>query len=304
VQRVVLISNANAQTVTPYTREVIVRALAAGTDLQHVETKRQGHAMHVARGAAHERVDLVVVLGGDGTMNEVANGLARTDVPMAVLPGGGANVFARSMGTPRDPVEATGVLLEKLKTEPRRIPLGLAGGRYFAVNFGVGLDADIVRAVERRGLAKKVAGDGFFVWTAIRVFFLHTDRRHPRLSVRWGPNLEEGRDALFLAIGQNLDPYTFLGPRPMRLCPEVTVEGGLDLLALDRMMAATVLRVALRTFGSARHTGAKHVLYLHDEHRIRIESDGPVPLQVDGEFVGERARIDVELIPDALGVIC
>src|SRR4249920_528659 len=121
VRRVLLIANANAHTVTPYAYDVISRALAADARLEKVETKRQGHATHVARGAAHEGIDLVVVLGGDGTVNEVVQGLARSHTPLAVLPGGGANIFARGLGMPNDPIEATGWLIDRLDHEPTRI---------------------------------------------------------------------------------------------------------------------------------------------------------------------------------------
>jgi diacylglycerol kinase family enzyme len=303
VRRVLLISNANAHTVTPYTKHVIAKALAAGSRLQHVETKRRGHAIHVARGAAHEGIDLVVVLGGDGTANEVLNGLACTPVPMAILPGGGANVLARSFGSPRDPVEATGRLLERLDAEPVRIPLGRINGRFFAANFGVGLDAAIVRAVDRRQLAKRVAGEGFFVWTAFRVFLFKTNRRRPQLRVSWGQGLEHAREDLFLVIGQNLDPYTYLGPRAMRVCPDVSVTEGLDFFALDRLRTTLVLRVALQTFTRGRHVRNKHGLSVHDVRRIRIECGRGMPFQADGELLGEAEAIDVDLIPDALSIL-
>src|SRR5438105_5506252 len=165
VRRVLLIANANAHTVTPYAYDVIGRALAAGTRLEKVETKRRGHATHVARGAADEGVDLVVVLGGDGTVNEVVNGLAASTVPMASLPGGGANIFARGLGMPNDAIEATGWLLDRLDRRPTRIPLGRIDGRWFVSNCGFGFDAAIVRSVERRLFAKRMAGDVYFVWT-------------------------------------------------------------------------------------------------------------------------------------------
>jgi diacylglycerol kinase family enzyme len=282
---------------------VIARALAAGTHLEVVETKRQGHATHVASGAAHDGVDLVVVLGGDGTVNEVANGLAGSDTMLAVLPGGGANVFARSLGMPVDPIEAAGHLLERLDAEPTRIPLGRIEDRYFVSNCGVGLDAAIVREVEHRQFAKRFAGDGFFVWTAVRVFLFHYSRRRPKLHVSWGEGLHERRDGLFLAIVQKADPYTYLGKRPMRVCPEVTRDGGLDLLALDRARTPTVLRVALQTFGSASHVKNRHVVYLHDQHRIRVECDEPTPVQADGEFLGERIAVELGTVPDALSVL-
>ena len=304
MRRVLLIANANAHTVTPYAYDVISRALAADTRLETVETKRSGHATHVARGAAHEGVDLVVVLGGDGTVNEVVNGLARSDTPMAALPGGGANIFARGLGMPNDPVEATSWLIERLDKPPTRIPLGrLDDERWFVSNCGFGFDAAIVKRVERRQFAKRLAGDAFFIWTALRVFFAGYDRRHPHLTIRWGDEPEEHHERLFLAITQKADPYTYLGKRPMRLCPEVSREGGLDLVALDRMRVATVLRTALQTFAGARHLSYKHVVSLHDQARIQIESDRALPVQADGELIGERTRIELTSVADALAII-
>ncbi len=304
MRRVLLIANANAHTVTPYAYDVISRALAADTRLEKVETKRPGHATHVARGAAHEGVDLVVVLGGDGTVNEVVNGLARSDTPMAALPGGGANIFARGLGMPNDPVEAASWLIERLDKQPTRIPLGrLNDERWFVSNCGFGFDAAIVERVERRQFAKRLAGDAFFVWTALRVFFAGYDRRHPHLAIRWGDDLEQAHERLFLAITQKADPYTYLGKRPMRLCPDVRREGGFDLIALDRMRIATVLRTALQTFAGAKHLSYKHVVSLHDQGRIRIESDVPLPVQADGELIGERTSIELTSVPDALGII-
>lgn len=304
VRRVLLIANANAHTVTPYAYDAISRALAAGTRLEKVETKRSGHATHVARGAAHEGVDLVVVLGGDGTVNEVVNGLALSDTPMAALPGGGANIFARGLGMPNDPVEATGWLIDRLDKEPTRIPLGrLNGERWFVSNCGFGFDAAIVKRVERRQFAKRLAGDAFFIWTSLRVFFTGYDRRHPHLTVRWGEDLTESRDGLFLAVAQKADPYTYLGERPMRLCPDVRREGGLDLIALDRMRVFTVLRTALQTFAGAKHLSHRHVVSLHDQARIRIESDAPLPVQADGELIGDRTEIELSSVPDALAII-
>jgi diacylglycerol kinase family enzyme len=304
VRRVLLIANANAHTVTPYAYDVIARALAAGTRLEKVETKRRGHATHVARGAAHEGVDLVVVLGGDGTVNEVVNGLAGSRTQMAALPGGGANIFARGLGMPNDPVEATGWLLDRLDHPPTRIPLGrIDGDRWFVSNCGFGFDAAIVRSVERRQFAKRVAGDAFFVWTALKVFFTGYDRRHPRITVSHGEDLRERREGLFLAISQKGDPYTYLGARPMRLCPEVRRDGGLDLIAVDRMRTPTILRIAVQSFTGAKHTSNKRVFALHDQARLLFESDIPLPLQVDGELIGERTRVDIRRVPDALSIL-
>jgi diacylglycerol kinase family enzyme len=304
MRRVLLIANANAHTVTPYASDVISRALASDSRLEKVETKRQGHATHVARGAAHEGVDLVVVLGGDGTVNEVVNGLACSRVTMAALPGGGANVFARSLGMPNDPIEATGWLIDRLDKPPTRIPLGrVDDDRWFVANCGFGFDAAIVRNVERRQFAKRVAGDAFFVWTALRTFFAGYDRRHRHVSVSWGPDLQEHREGLSLAIAQKADPYTYLGSRPMHLCPDVRRESGLDLLATDGMGLISVLRLTLRSFGDDASATSRRAVRLHDQERIRIESDVPMPAQVDGEYLGDRTAVEMRSVPDALSIL-
>jgi len=305
VRRLLLISNSNASTVTRRVREVITKALSADFDLRVANTKRGGHATYVARGAVHEGVDLVVALGGDGTVNEVANGLAGTDVPLGILPGGGTNVFARTLGIPRDVIEATTLLLQNGTSgaEPRTVPLGRADGRYFAFTCGLGVDGAIVRQVERRQRLKKAVGEWYFVWSGLRTYFTGFDRRRPTVRLSWGPDLEHRREGLYFAICQNSDPFTFLGDRPFRLCPQADLDGGLDLLSSDSMRVRTILPTVLRAFGSARHVGRRHLVYLHDERRILVECSEPLPMQMDGEFLGDRTRVELDVVPGALRVL-
>jgi diacylglycerol kinase family enzyme len=298
VRRLLLVVNVVAQAVTRYARDVITGALSSEFRVEAVETKGPGHAAELAAGAAERGLDLVVVLGGDGTINEVANGLAGTDVPMAVLPGGGANVFARSLGLPRDAVEAAGVLLERLHEAPRRVPLGRANDRWFLVNAGVGIDAAIVRRVEGRQFAKRMAGELFFAWSALRVLFTQYDRRTPHLRVTLGDEVVE--DA-FSVFAQNVDPYTFVGDRPIRLCAEASLDGGLDAVALRSMRTTLVAGLLLRALrsGAPARRGA---VYGHDLASVLVEADVPMPLQVDGEFVGEVERVSILSVPGALGL--
>jgi diacylglycerol kinase family enzyme len=301
--RLLLIANATAQQVTPWKVTIIESALSSAFDVDVVLTKRGGHATHLARGAAHEGADLVVALGGDGTVNEVVNGLAGTSVPLAILPGGGVNVLARSLGVPADPIEATAHLLRNQNRPPRRVPLGRADGRYFTFSCGIGLDGAIVQQVERRRALKRAGRTGYYAWTALRVFFGRYGRRRPQVHVRWGSELEHRREGLFLAIVQKSDPYTYLGPRAMRLCPRADLEGGLDLLGLDTLRVGFVLRVIASAFGSGRHVRSRHVLHLHDERRIEVTSDVALPVQADGEYMGDRDRVVLEVVPDALSLL-
>ncbi len=303
MRRLLLISNGNAYRTTAYQREVIPRALAAEFKVDVAVTTRPGDATLLARQAALDGIAIVAALGGDGTVNEVANGLAGTDSSLAILPAGMANVFARSLGIPDDPIEATGWLVENPDISPRRVPLGRVADRYFTVSCGVGLDAAIVREVERRQWTKKRLGDWLFVWSGLRVFFRGYDRRKPRIGVAWGPGAEERRERLFLAIAQNTTPYTYFRGRAMRLCPDAELDGGLDLLALDSLRTRVAIPVVARAFRSARHIRGRHALYLKDRRRFDLRCDRPMPVQVDGEFIGLHERLAIESVPAALGVL-
>jgi diacylglycerol kinase family enzyme len=305
VPRLLLIANANARRVSDYRRDVITHALASEFKLEAVETTRPGHATEVAREAALDGVDVVAALGGDGTVNEVANGLAGTDTALAILPAGLANVFARSLGVPDDAIEATGLLLkcQAMGTAPRRVPLGRADGRYFTTNCGVGFDGAIVRRVERRQRIKRQVGEWYFVWTALRLFPSGYERRSPRVRLAWGERLEESRGGLYLAIVQNTSPYTYFGRLGLRLCPDAALDDGLDCFAVDTMRLRTLVPIVASAFGSGRHAGWRHVTCLRRQRKIVIECDEPMPVQMDGEFVGERSRLLIESIPDALAVL-
>lgn len=302
--RLLLVANQSAHGFSPYRREVVLRALGAEFRVEEAVTEGRGHAAELARGAVRRGVDLVVAWGGDGTLNEVANGLAGTPVPLAVLPGGLANVFARSLGVPLDPAEAAGFLLSRLGRAPRRVPLGRADGRYFLVNCGVGLDAAVVRAAERHQLAKRAAGASHYVWTALRVLLTSRRRQRGRAELAWGGGLDHRREGLALVVFQNADPYTYLGDRPMRLCPDATLEGPLDAFGLDTLRPWTVLSLALSALGRGRRLGrSRHTLLVHGERRFQVRATAPLPVQVDGEYLGDRDELLVEWVPDALSVM-
>ena len=301
--RLLIIANVNAQAVTPWTLNVIERALSSEFKVELVRTKRREHATYLARGAVHEGFEAVASFGGDGTVNEVANGLAGSDVPMAIIPGGGTNVLARSLGVPRDPVEATWFLIANRHNPPRRVPLGRTEDRYFTFTCGMGFDGAVVRDVERREVLKKGIGHPYYVWSGLRIFFGGVDRRQAPITLRWGPDLEHRRDHLFVAICQKTSPFTYLGNREMRLCPRARLELGLDCLALDRFDPATVVRIATQAFGSAGHVRNRHVLYLHDQPRMEVTSAIPLPAQMDGEFIGEHRRLTLESVPNALTLL-
>src|SRR5688572_2329556 len=199
--RILLIVNATASSVTARARVVIAKALAADHELTVTETTRRGHAERLARGAANDGIDVVVAMGGDGTLNEAANGLAGTDTALAPLPGGSTNVFARQLELPDDPIEATGVLLDALDHDSiRSVGLGNVNGRYFLFHVGVGFDAAVVEQVEKRAALKRYAGHALFAYAALDSWFRHYDRGQPHFSVHFpdGSVVDDGYEGIFL----------------------------------------------------------------------------------------------------------
>ena len=197
-----------------------MHALASQMDLEVVETRYRGHAAALAGTAASDGHEVVLTLGGDGTVNEAINGLlgkaAAPAVPaLAALPGGNANVFTRSLGLATDPVDATGAVIEALRAgRSRRIGLGRAEApglpdRYFAFNAGLGLDAEVVRAIEGLRARGRTATPGLYLWTALRQYYAVTDRRHPALILDRDGQPPAGH--LFFAFVSNTAPWTFLG---------------------------------------------------------------------------------------------
>lgn len=300
--RALLLFNPEATTVTPRVRDVIAHALDDVVSLEVAETKRRDHATELARDAVASGADMVFCLGGDGTLNETINGLAGTDVVLAILPGGGTNVYARSLGLPRDPVETTSVLIERIREgrAPRRVNLGTLNGRRFAFCAGVGFDAEVVRDVHRNFRRKQRLGERYFVTTAVRTYFLRSDRRHTTLRIDHPAGTIEG--ARVAIVGKS-DPYTFLGSKPFRLTPRASAAGGLDLVTLSATATPTILRTVLGGFRGGRHLRMRAVTYLHDAERIEVTSARPVAVQADGEYLGEMVAIRFGVERSALSVL-
>jgi len=301
--RLLLIANPTASSVTPRAGVVIAKALAADHDVSVVATSRRGHATRLAQGAAAEGIQVVVALGGDGTLNEVANGVAGSDTALAVLPGGSTNVFARTIGLADDPIEATGDLLDALSdASTRRIGLGSVNGRYFLFHVGIGLDAEVVRLVERRGQMKRWAGHSLFAWCALVAWSRTYDRRRPRFAVRH-PDGTMVDDALF-GLCQNSNPYTFVGSRPLETNPNATLDRPLSMLCFrDLDLVPTVRYLVEALVGGDRLVQDPRVIERHDLERLTVSGHGSFPFQVDGDYLGETDRLELTWTPDLLTLI-
>jgi diacylglycerol kinase family enzyme len=305
-----LVVNPHATATTAAGRDVLAHALASDVKLEVLETSYRGHAADAAAQAADDGFDLVVAHGGDGTVNEVVNGLMRVQPqrfddsgepvrPMlGVVPGGSANVFAGALGLPRDPVEATHHLLQAIEAgHSRRIGLGRVDDRWFTFNAGIGWDAEVVASVDNR--RAKQASAALYVRTALG-HYLRQAFRGPELTVEL-PG-EEPVSGIRLAMVCNTDPWTYLGSRPMRLIPTCSFDDGLGLYALRSLAAPTVLRHLSQILRGADRPKGKNLVLRDDLSHIRVTSAKPVRVQVDGDVLGERGSVNFTSVPAALRV--
>ena len=308
--KVFLIVNASASTVTPRSRVLIQRALSVQHEVTVAETARRGHATRLARGAVADGAEAVVVLGGDGTLNEAANGLAGTDLILGALPGGSTNVFARTIGYTNDPIDATAELLEAMSEKRfRRIGLGNANGRYFLFHVGIGFDAAVIERVERRASLKRYAGHPLFVWTALLTWARMSGHKSPQFSVQFPPDSTHGERRAeppvggYFTICLNSNPYTYLGNRAFNVDPDLTFEKGFAVTTVKSLDLMTILGIT----GSAMMTGS----YLRGHPRTDFRTDvrsfevtgfGKFPYQLDGDYLGDVESLSLKHEPDMLNI--
>jgi len=320
--RALLVVNPAATTTSARTRDVLIHALASEMKLEAVTTEYRGHARDLGRQAADSPdVDLVVALGGDGTVNEVVNGLLHAGpdpehLPgLAVVPGGSTNVFARALGLPNDAVEATGALLDALRDgRERTVGLGLTSGtpgtpdegvpaRWFTFNAGLGFDAGVVGRVEQQRERGKKSTHPLYVRQVIRQLFGEPNRRHGLITLE--RDGEEPVSDLVVSIASNTSPWTFLGNRPIYASPKASFDTGLDIFGLSRLSAGAVARYGtqLLTSSPARGPHGKHAVTLHDQTQFTLHSKAPLPLQMDGDHLGLRTSVTFTGVRRALRVI-
>jgi diacylglycerol kinase family enzyme len=303
-QRMLVIVNPYATTVSARLRSLVVHALRSSYHVDAIDTEARDHATELARQAAREGYDVVVAFGGDGTVNEAANGLVGSDTPLSCLPGGRANVYCRMLGIPTDLIDATEHLLQVAdRWRPRRVDLGRVNGRHFLFSAGVGLDASVVERVDAHPRLKARAGEWYYAWTGVKTF----NRRYLVHPPRFEAELGEQRVAGVTAIVQNASPYTFFGNRPVHIGEGATLESG-DLagVVLERAnpldMPAIIWRVLSQR---ARVSGHRRIRAFGGLTGLRLKSldQRPLPLQVDGDYIGEVAEAVFGVTPRGLVVV-
>jgi diacylglycerol kinase family enzyme len=315
--RALLVVNPKATTTNERSRDVLVRALRSEVDLTVEYTRKRGHAAALARAAAESGVDVVVTLGGDGTVNEAVNGLMTAEsglaaqgtspayrLPaLAVVPGGSTNVFARALGLPRDWVEGVGVILDGLRSGRHRvIGLGRADDRYFTFTAGLGLDAAVTRRVEQARLRGRKSTPALYVRSMVGLIFSGEDRRSPPLAIE-RPG-EEPETGLGTVIVQNTAPWTYVGDRAINPNPDASFDRGLDLLAVRNLHITSTTRTVTQMVSRNTEPHGKHVLRLHDQAEFTVIASRPQAFQLDGDYLGERQKVHFLSVPEALRVIC
>jgi diacylglycerol kinase family enzyme len=307
----VLIVNPNATSTTPAGRDLLAHALESRVKLTVAHTDHRGHAIEIGRDAAREGIDVVIVHGGDGTVNEVVNGIlgqtGRTGPAPAVgvVPGGSANVFARALGISPDPIEATNQLIDLLtdyrrRRSWRRIGLMDCGERWCVFTAGMGVDGDVVAAVEaQREKGRKVTASRY-IRVAIREV-LASARKEPTLTLHLPDR--EPISGVHCAFVSNSSPWTYANSRPVWTNRTTTFETGLGVFATTSMNVWANLGLVRQMLSGKRRIAAKHLICDDDLPWLRVTSDAPVACQIDGDYLGPRTVMTFEAVPDALGVV-
>jgi diacylglycerol kinase family enzyme len=305
--RVKLLVNSTASSVTARTRVLVRKALAAEHEVDVALTSRRGHAIRLARAAADDGFDVVVVLAGDGTLNEAADGVAGTHTAVAPLPGGSTNVYARTLGLPDDPVAATSQLLGALaRGSIRRVGLGRVEGRCFLFHAGLGFDAAVIEQVERHAELKRHAPHPLYVSAAVFTWFRRYDRSRPRFDIvaHDASGGCEHIEGCFFAIVSKTSPYTYLGHLPIHVAPAAGLDTPLCLTAFTSLDVVTLIGGAASAMASgrflARRAGVEH---RRDIVGLRVEGHGPFPYQVDGDFLGNTEGLDIAYEPGTLDLV-
>jgi diacylglycerol kinase family enzyme len=304
--RVLVVVNPRATATSQRVRDLLVKAIKGSADVTVEKTENRGHAAALACRAMRSHVDAVIAVGGDGTVNEVVNGLLTDGVhrdtpPLGIIPVGSTNVVARALGIANDPIEATGNLLDALNNNStRHISLGKMDDRWFVFAAGVGIDAAVVESVERERRRGKRSTHSLYVRLAIKEFY-SAERKNPQLSVEFADGMQV--DGLYNAIVTNTDPWTFVGKRPVRPTPTTTFDTGLGFYGRRNLSTiGTLLGVAnmLRPSKTIPQWGS---FVREDVSALTIRCESPQPVQVDGDLLEPRSHMRIWSVPRAISVI-
>jgi diacylglycerol kinase family enzyme len=303
-KRMLIIVNPYATTVSDRLKNLVVYALQGRYEVDAIDTEGRDHATVLCREAAQEGYDIVVAFGGDGTVNEAANGLAHSPTPLGCLPGGATNVYCKLLGVPGDIVDATERLLRVADDwRPRRVDLAYVNGRAFTFSGGIGLDASVVKRVDAHPRLKARLTQWYFAWAGVTTFTKDYVVRPPRLEAETGGEVVRG----VTVVVQNGDAYTYFGERPVPVAEGVELgDGRIGGVVLKRAAPVDIPTVIARLLSKRLHV-ADHpriaAFSTSDDVRV-VSADGrPVPVQVDGDYIGDAVEAVFGVWPGALTVV-
>jgi diacylglycerol kinase family enzyme len=303
-KRMLVIVNPYATTVSDRLKNLVVYALRGSYHVDAIDTESRDHATALCREAAREGYDVVVAFGGDGTVNEAANGLAGSATPLTCLPGGRTNVYCRMLGIPTDVVDATEHLLQLADAwRPRRVDLARVNQRHFLFSAGVGLDASVVERVDAHPRLKARYGEWYYTTIAVRVFNRRYLVHPPRLEAQLGNERITG----IQVIVQNAAPYTYFGNRPVEIGEGASLDSGdLSSVVLERATPIDIPTLLWRGLSKrGRIVAHRHVRSFSALKGLRVTSldERPLPLQVDGDYIGEASEAMFDVIAGGITVL-
>ena len=295
----VLIVNPNAGRISERVRSEVVAALRTRFHLEAFATTGRDSGIGLAAQAAEAGVRLVIAFGGDGHVNEVANGLAGSASVLGIVPGGTMNVFSRALGIPQDPFDAIDHMVGRLDRDAREVPLGRMDDRYFTFSAGCGFDAEAAERVERYVPAKRRFGELFFYWSAFRVLAGSYRHRNPSMTLKG----DFGELDVAMAIASNAGPYAYLAGRAIKIAPEVRLEAGIDLFALKTMRIENLPVYAYRCVVSRDLVDHQDAFYVNDQEWFELRADRPFSRHVDGEPLPPARSARFTSVRDILKVV-
>jgi diacylglycerol kinase family enzyme len=303
-RRMLVIVNPFATTVSDRLKNLVVYALRGRYEVHAVDTEARDHATVLCREAAREGYDVVVAFGGDGTVNEAANGLLGSPTPLCFLPGGSANVFAKMLGIPGELIDATEHLLAMAEDwRPRKVDLGSVNGRCFTFASGLGLDASVVERVDANPRLKARLGPYYFASVAVATLARRYVLKPPRMQVQVGERTVQG----VTAVVQNGSPFTYFNDRPIDVAEGARLDSGtLAACVLHRVTPLALPMIGWRALSARAHV-ARHRQVTGfsgiTELTVRTADDRPLPLQVDGDYIGAVSEARYSVLPGALNVV-
>ncbi len=301
MHQALLVVNPYAGSVSARAEQGIIATLRSDFELEVANTTRRGHATDLARAAVDRNFDAVLTFGGDGTINEVMQALVGTDLALGILPGGSTNVTARALGVPRNPMRAAAFLAAPIRSgSKRRVNVGRVNGRYFLFSAGMGFDAEVVKRVEADPKGKRAHHQWTFLQNSLSAAIGEYRNSDPTITLQVE---DEAPVRVVTALCCNARPLTYFGGLPVDACPRASLDSGLDLFSFKRITSLTIPRFVFSLFVSRSHPRWNNVHYCHDVGNATLEADAALPVQVDGDYIGEWSEVMWSLEPNALHLL-